>query len=201
MATHKKLPSIRASRGQVRIIGGKWRGRRLPIAPQPALRPSPDRVRETLFNWLAPYLSAAHCLDLFAGTGVLGLEAVSRGAASATLLEGDPLVAKFLRRHIDMLDANNVTVIEYDVCKWLRDTVVDPFDIVFLDPPFGQGYVEIVLQELARGWLKNPSWVYIEAEKIPILHFAADGWRLVRHGQTRQVHFALIEYNPKQTNS
>ena len=182
--------------GSVRIIGGKWRGRKLAVAPLPQLRPSPDRVRETLFNWLAPYISGAQCLDLFAGTGALGLEAVSRGAAGVTLLERDPRAAEFLRHSVDTLGAEGISVIEHDAISWLRAHDAVPFDIVFLDPPFGQGMIESAVDELKRGWLKQRAWVYLEAEKIPILHLQTAGWLLLRQGQTRRVQFALAENKP-----
>jgi 16S rRNA (guanine966-N2)-methyltransferase len=195
MTTRRRAHQSRAKRRQIRIIGGKWRGRKLLVAPRPTLRPSPDRVRETVFNWLAPFVSGARCLDLFAGTGVLGLEAVSRGAASAILIDSDPTVVEILRQNVAGLDANNIDIIEHDAFKWLRATVAAPFDIVFLDPPFGQGTIETVVRELDRGWLKNRAWVYLEAEKIPILQLETAGWRVFRQGHTRQVHFALAEIN------
>jgi len=197
MRTRRGGEGNRTTDGSVRIIGGKWRGRKLAVAPLPHLRPSPDRVRETLFNWLAPYISGAQCLDLFAGTGALGFEAVSRGAAGATLLERDPRAVEFIHRHIDTLGAESVSVIERDTLGWLRAHDPEPFDIVFMDPPFGQGLVDATVDELKRGWLKHRAWVYLEAEKIPILHLQAAGWQLLRQGQTRQVHFALVEINTR----
>ena len=181
--------------GQIRIIGGKWRGRKLSVAERPGLRPSPDRVRETLFNWLNPYLDSAHCLDLYAGTGVLGFEAVSRGAAHATLLDNDGPACAFLRQHVELLGAENVEVIESDALRWLRSVTPSPFDIVFLDPPFGQGSLEVSLEELQRGWLKPRAWVYLEAEKIPILNIEVAPWRLIRQGRTAKTQYALLEFN------
>jgi len=169
----------------------------LSVAPRSALRPSPDRVRETLFNWLSPYISGARCLDLFSGTGVLGLEAVSRGAGSATLLDSDPLIADHLRRHAAELKADSVSVIESDAFRWLGEHRPEPFDIVFLDPPFVAGSIERAIDQLNRGWLKNRAWVYLEAEKIPILHVEASGWRVRRRGQTKHVDFALAEVGQK----
>lgn len=183
--------------GSVRIIGGRWRGRKLAVAPRPALRPSPDRVRETLFNWLTPYLAGARCLDLFAGTGVLGFEAASRGAASATLLDNDHLVAAHLRDHAKLLGATEVTVIESDALAWLRSQEPTPYDIVFIDPPFGHGQIETAIDELQRGWLGNHAWVYLEAEKIPILQLEAAGWRVTREGRTRHIRFVLATPDAK----
>ena len=195
MNAQKRPRANPTKRGLVRIIGGKWRGRKLSIAPRPALRPSPDRVRETLFNWLNPYVDGARCLDLYAGTGVLGFEAVSRGAAHATLVDNDRTAIDFLTQHLDILNADNIEVIEGDARTWLRTARPAPFDIVFLDPPFGQGLLEASLAVLPNGWLKHRAWVYLEAEKIPILHLAVAPWQLIRHGQTSQMQFALLEFN------
>jgi 16S rRNA (guanine966-N2)-methyltransferase len=199
MNAQKHSRAKQPQRGQVRIIGGKWRGRKLSVAPRPALRPSPDRVRETLFNWLKPYVDGARCLDLYAGTGVLGIEAVSRGAAHATLLDNDRIAIDFLTQHVNLLSADNVEVIESDAQTWLRTASPSPFDIVFLDPPFSQGLVEASLEVLPNGWLKHRAWVYLEAEKIPILHLAMAPWQLIRHGQTSQMQFALLEFNRSTT--
>jgi 16S rRNA (guanine966-N2)-methyltransferase len=180
------------SLGQVRIIGGKWRGRKLSIADHKTLRPSPDRVRETLFNWLTSYLDGARCLDLFCGTGVLGIEAVSRGAETATLIDNHPPTIDLLRAQIDQLEADNVQLLNVDALSWLRTTTPSPFNVIFLDPPFGQGLIESSLHEIRRGWLKDQGWVYLETEKIPILHLAANGWSVRRQGKTRQIEFALL---------
>lgn len=179
--------------GRIRIIGGLWRGRKLAVAPVSALRPTPDRVRETLFNWLAPYISGAHCLDLFAGTGALGFESLSRGAAAATLLDADPVVVRTLAQHRDTLAAETATILCADACAWLANTAPVAYDIVFVDPPFGQGLVTEITARLAAGWLKPHALVYLEAEKIPILELEAGGWQLTRQGRTRHVEFALAE--------
>ena len=195
MNAHKRKAGSRTKRGQVRIIGGKWRGRKLLIADRPELRPSSDRVRETVFNWLLPYLDGASILDLYAGTGVLGFEALSRGGAQATLLDIDHAVVETLRHHAQMLDAKNVAIIESDAIEWLLGADPSPFDVVFLDPPFGRGFIEAALRELPNGWLKHRAWVYLEAEIIPILHLEAAPWQILRHGQTARVQFALLEFN------
>ncbi len=195
MKAHKRTSRSGTKRGQVRIIGGKWRGRKLSIAERPELRPSSDRVRETLFNWLAPYLTEASSLDLYAGTGALGFEALSRGGAHATLVDIDHAVVESLRQHAQMLDANNVSIVEGDAMEWLLGASRAQFDIVFLDPPFGHQYIEAALGKLAGGWLKPRAWVYLEAEKIPILHLEAAPWQIVRRGQTAHVEFALLEFN------
>ena len=139
--------------GRVRIIGGHWRGRKLAVASVPALRPTPDRVRETLFNWLGPYIPGAACLDLFAGTGALGFEALSRGAAAATLLDADPVVVDTLAQHRETLAAEAATIIRADARYWLATNPPKPYDVVFVDPPFGQGLVIEITERLLAGWL------------------------------------------------
>jgi len=149
---------------QVRIIAGQWRGRRLEFPDLPGLRPTPDRVRETLFNWLAPVLPGARCLDLFAGSGALGIEALSRGAAEAVLVEPQPLAVRALRENLARLKAENARVEMTDALAWLRQPAT-PFEIVLLDPPFGQGLLEPVCAMLERnGWLADAAWIYLEAE-------------------------------------
>lgn len=135
MSTGRKIP--RTGPGRLRIIGGEWRGRRLEFPSRPDLRPTPDRVRETLFNWLAPVLAGARVVDLFAGSGALGLEALSRGAAEAWLVERDPALARVLAEHVARLGAN-ARVIRDDTRRFLkRQHGADVrFDIAFVDPPY-----------------------------------------------------------------
>ena len=148
--------------GQVRIIAGRWRGRRLPVVDGPGLRPTPDRVRETLFNWLAPELAGARCLDLFAGTGVLGLEALSRGAAEAVLVERARPVARILTEQLERLGADGARLVEQDALAWLCGPAT-PYDIVFLDPPFEGGFWEPVAAALeSAGWLAPNALIYAE---------------------------------------
>ena len=129
-------PKKAAEQGRVRIIGGRWRRRFLPIAKLPDLRPTPDRARETIFNWITPKLHGAHCLDLFAGSGVLALEALSRGAHKAVLVENHPQACQNLRKQLHLLDtAKQAKLWEEDVVTWLQHTT-SVFDIVFLDPPY-----------------------------------------------------------------
>jgi 16S rRNA (guanine966-N2)-methyltransferase len=151
--------------GSVRIIGGKWRRRRIAIAAGTDLRPTPDRVRETLFNWLDPLLEGARCLDLYAGTGVLGFEALSRGAASAVLVEHDALAARALERERDELGAM-AEVVCADAPTYVKASGIDSFDIVFVDPPYRQDAVpvlEALLRELRQGAL-----LYLERERGPL---------------------------------
>ena len=178
-----------AGSGSVRIIGGRWRGTRLPVADSPGLRPSADRVRETLFNWLQPVLPGARVLDLFAGTGVLGLEAVSRGAASAQLVEAEPGLARALQAAVARLGATGeVAVHQGDALAWLR-AQPGRFDIAFVDPPFASGLWEPVLASLPAV-LAADAWLYVESpsDHVPVM---SPEWALHRENRTRDVRFAL----------
>ncbi len=176
--------------GVVRIIGGHWRGTRLPVADLDGLRPTPDRVRETLFNWLQPMVPGARVLDLFAGSGALGLEALSRGAAEALLVERDPGVAERLREAVERLHAGDrAHVVQADALSLLRTPLHGRFDLVFVDPPFAAGGWARVLELLAP-WLSADAWLYLES---PPGTPGPDPqvWRPHREGSTREVHYAL----------
>jgi 16S rRNA (guanine966-N2)-methyltransferase len=148
----------------LRVIGGQWRGRRLAFPDLPGLRPTPDRVRETLFNWLAPVLPGARCLDLFAGSGALGIEALSRGAAEVVFVERQPQAVRALRENLGRLNAQGARVEAAEALAWLRQPGT-PFEIVLLDPPFGEGLLEPTCAALdASGWLAETAWIYLEAE-------------------------------------
>ena len=175
--------------GNIRIIGGRWRGTRLAVADAPGLRPTSDRVRETLFNWLMPMLPGARVLDLFAGSGALGLEAVSRGASGALLVERDPALAQSLRQACERLQAEAVQVIQADALQWLRVPVHGRFDLVFLDPPFDAGLWREALA-LLPPWLADDAWLYLES---PVAAGVTPGtdWSLHREGRTREARHAL----------
>ncbi|MFP4647611.1 MAG: 16S rRNA (guanine(966)-N(2))-methyltransferase RsmD [Halorhodospira sp.] len=177
--------------GQLRIIGGQWRGRKLPV-PEGSVRPSSDRVRETLFNWLTPSLPGARCLDLFAGTGALGLEALSRGANEAVLVEHDRHIAETLRRNLHNLHATGGQVAAVDALTYLRG-LASPFEIVFLDPPYWGDLLAPCCQTLAeRGWLAASAYVYIEAHAGTGLPALPAGWALSREGRAGQCHYSLL---------
>lgn len=179
-----------AAAGSIRIIGGRWRGTKLSVPDSPGLRPSSDRVRETLFNWLMPKLPGARALDLFAGTGALGLEAVSRGAAQAVLVERDPALARNLRDTVERLSARqDLQVVAQDALAWLASPPAGAFDIAFLDPPFAEGLWEKALTALLPV-LASGAWIYVEAPADVVPPVPAD-WALHREGRTREVRFAL----------
>lgn len=150
-------------KNRLRLIAGRWRGRKLPFAPVPGLRPTPDRVRETLFNWLSPVIREARCLDLFAGSGALGFEAASRGAAEVTLVDNHAGVVHSLRQQIDVLDARQVRVVQAECSLYLRGPA-RPMDIVFLDPPYRENLLPACIEQLeSAGWLADEAWIYIES--------------------------------------
>ncbi|MGE0312084.1 MAG: 16S rRNA (guanine(966)-N(2))-methyltransferase RsmD [Lautropia sp.] len=179
----------------VRIIGGRWKRSILPVPDAPGLRPTPDRVRETLFNWLGQRLDGLACVDLFAGTGALGFEAASRGAAQVLMLERDARAAASLSACAQRLGASQVSVHRGDAIAWLaRAQDAAPrarFDLVFLDPPFGEGLLGAVLPALAPV-LAPAARLYVEAEAP----FDPSPWplRLLRQSRAGQVHYHLLEW-------
>ncbi|RLM16131.1 16S rRNA (guanine(966)-N(2))-methyltransferase RsmD [Gibbsiella quercinecans] len=179
-----------AAAGQIRIIGGQWRGRKLPVPNSPGLRPTTDRVRETLFNWLAPVIQGARCLDCFAGSGALGLEALSRYAGSATLLEFERPVAQQLEKNLVLLQGHG-QVINTNTLNWLAGDG-EPFDVVFLDPPFRKGLLADTVQLLEQqGWLADEAWVYVEAEAESAAADVPVNWALHREKVAGQVAYRL----------
>lgn len=187
------LPSARPNRNsskvnrvqanQLRIIGGQWRSRRLPIADVVGLRPTPDRVRETLFNWLQPVIAGAHCLDLFAGSGALGFEALSREAAEVIFVEQDSRAFKQLQANAASLGANQAVLVHADAFSYLQRETLG-FDVVFLDPPFRKALPEQILRALFTQRLLKPTTViYLEHELDYQLDFSQ--WNLTVHRQTK----------------
>jgi 16S rRNA (guanine966-N2)-methyltransferase len=181
------------SANSLRIIGGTWRGRKLQFPSAEGLRPTPDRVRETLFNWLAPHITDAHCLDLFSGSGALGFEALSRGAASATLLDRLSQACSQLGTNCGILRANEqTTIINHDVLAWLEQPATQTFDIVFLDPPYHQGLIGPCAALLNdNGYLHSGSLVYMETASDEDLPALPDSWVTHREKQAGQVRYAL----------
>ena len=175
----------------LRIIGGRWRGRRLRFPDAEGLRPTPDRVRETLFNWLGQSLDGRTCLDLFAGSGALGFEAASRGAASVIMVERTPRIASALAANARMLDADQrLQVLRADALEFAssRDARAPRFDVVFLDPPYRQGWIERIEPLLPR-LVADDGAVYIEAEQALSV---CGAWQIVRQGHAGQVYFHLM---------
>lgn len=190
----RKQPKTKPRRPhQLRIIGGQWRGRRLSFPDVEGLRPTPDRVRETLFNWLAPIIEGARCLDLFAGSGALSLEALSRGAAEVVMVDRDPQVIARLKENVATLSAPGAALVAADALTWLQSPhQKSTFDIVFLDPPFGYGLLDPCCKLLEeRGWLAPSTYIYLESESAlgpPVL---LDNWQLKHSKKASQVGYHL----------
>lgn len=186
--------------GQIRIIGGKWRGRKLLVPYSNGLRPTINQVRETLFNWLTPYIQRAHCLDCFAGSGALGLEALSRHAASATMLELERLVAKQIIQNLQTLDSAQGKldsaqgkVVQTNSLQWLRQSG-EPFDVIFVDPPFRKGLLEETCMLLEhKGWLADKAFIYIESEVENNLPITPTNWYLYREKIAGQIAYRLYQ--------
>lgn len=190
--------------GRIRIIGGEWRGRSLALVPGVELRPTPDRVRETLFNWLMPMLPGARCLDLYAGTGALGLEALSRGAAESCFVEREPRTAAAIDAALRRFGGRGEVHVA-DARRWLGGTPASAFDLAFVDPPYGkreadksvhgkaqssEGVLAELCTLLARGWLSAHAWVYLEMSSDQSLPTLPEGWYLhqeLRAGAVRSV--------------
>jgi len=189
-----------AGSGQIRIIGGQWRGRKLPVPESPGLRPTTDRVRETLFNWLAPSIVDASCLDCFAGSGALGLEALSRYAANATLLEMERGVAQQLQKNLATLKASNAKVVNTNTLAFLAQAGA-PHDIVFVDPPFRKGLLEETLKLLENnGWLSDEALIYIESEVENGLPPVPMNWHVYREKVAGQVAYRLYQREAQGEN-
>jgi 16S rRNA (guanine966-N2)-methyltransferase len=182
--------------GKVRIIAGKWRGRRLSLA-NADIRPTPDRLRETLFNWLSPCVRDARVLDLFAGSGALGLEAASRGAASVVLVERDKSTAMHLQQLIAQLAAVSVSALAVDARKFIAQSAPEAYDIVFLDPPFADSdLADLCLRLETGGWLTADARIYLEmAADHPFPDLPAN-WQVLKQQQAGQVCYALAQREP-----
>ncbi len=178
--------------GQLRIIGGEWRSRKLTILDAEGLRPTPDRVRETLFNWLAPYIEGANVLDLFVGSGALSLEALSRGASHATLLDVNVSVINHLKKQIQLLNCQKVTLLNQSALLFLDKPAIQKVDLVFLDPPFGKAMLEPCCKLLAENqWLTDNAWVYTESELSPTQLVMPSSWTAYREKKAGQVYYTL----------
>jgi 16S rRNA (guanine966-N2)-methyltransferase len=190
-------PSTKSARphngqGQLRIIAGEWRSRRLSFPDAPGLRPTPDRVRETLFNWLAPHIEGAKVLDAYTGSGALYLEALSRGAAEAVALDSNPAAIASLRQNLETLRCPRGQVIHSDAQRYLQGEPKLAFDLVFLDPPFHQDLLPTTCNLLEeRQWLAANAWIYTESETPPSTLQLPGNWRLHREKKAGQVYYAL----------
>lgn len=187
----RKHPSQPAGRNVVRIVGGEWRGRLLRFPAVPGVRPTPDRVRETLFNWLQQRVAGRRCLDLFAGSGALGLEALSRGAAEVVFVDVEPEVARYLVGQLRDFGCDRGQVVRSDAQRFLDDPA-QVFDLVFLDPPFDAAVLPDTCRRLEHGgWLAPGGYAYLEAPAAAGPPDLPPGWTLLRSKRAGEVGYHL----------
>jgi len=186
---------------QLRIIGGQWRGRKLSFPDIEGLRPTGDRIRETVFNWLMPDIQGAQVLDLFSGSGALGLEALSRGAGTAMLIEKHPQVAANLLSHLKTLHAENAKVLSMDALQFLQQgNSGTGYNIVFIDPPFSADLWQPVVELLNQSqWLAADAWIYVETDKVSTWQ-APENWYLHRDKMAGQVRYRLFTLDSDKSN-
>jgi 16S rRNA (guanine966-N2)-methyltransferase len=191
----RPAPKTANAESELRIIGGEWRSRKLSFAEVEGLRPTPDRVRETLFNWLQAVTPAARCLDLFSGSGALSFEALSRGAAQATLVDASPIVCRSLKSNLVALKAQNAEVHEAEALRWLEMQPADMsqrFDLVFLDPPFRKNLLKPITELLeSHNLLADDAYIYVETEKELGAPEVPENWHLHREKVAGQVSYRL----------
>ncbi len=180
--------------GKIRIIGGEWARRQLPVVEVAGLRPTSDRMRETLFNWLQNDLPGSRVLDAFAGTGALGLEALSRGAEAVVFVEKSSKAARQLKANLKVLQAENAQVVQSDVLRYLQQPP-QAFEGVFIDPPFARQLQQRLIDILIQGaWLKPEGWVYVEQPKKQSLPQVPAHWDLHREKQAGEVRYLLYRF-------
>jgi len=194
MATRQKANhSASNASGKLRIIGGEWRSRQLPVLDLPGLRPTTDRVRETLFNWIQQDISRARCLDLFAGSGALGFEAASRGAAKVVMIELQAAAGRQLSSNINLLKADNIELHQANAIDWLAQYQGNAFDLVFLDPPFSSDLLGTAIHYLHQNkLLAADACIYIECDTKQALPELPEGWDIVRQKKAGQVSYYLV---------
>jgi 16S rRNA (guanine966-N2)-methyltransferase len=180
---------------QIRIISGKWRGRKLTFPNTQGLRPTTDRTRETLFNWLAPIIEETLCLDLFAGSGALGIEALSRGAKKVIFVDQSPPVIKSLHAQCELLKCTDTAELHLkDALRFLQHKPTEPFDIIFLDPPFYIGLMQKAINLLnEQGWLKPGGYLYFEQEAKAIEPVFPEHWTILKNAKYGHVKVWLVK--------
>jgi 16S rRNA (guanine966-N2)-methyltransferase len=188
----RKQHSKKSTSGSIRIIAGKHRGRKLPVLMAEGLRPTTDRVKETLFNWLMPYIHNANCLDCFAGAGSLGFEALSRGASKVNLIELNKAAAKQLLANKQLLKSDDVVVCNANVLDFLKTPTANKFDLVFIDPPFRQNLISQTCELLESGWLTEKALVYVEMEAESEQQLP-NNWLLLKEKIAGQVVYRLYQ--------
>ncbi|MBJ7536497.1 16S rRNA (guanine(966)-N(2))-methyltransferase RsmD [Marinomonas transparens] len=190
--SHATLKS-KAKASKLRIIAGEWRSRQLPVPAIEGLRPTPDRVRETLFNWINHQIPGAVCGDLFCGSGALGLEALSRGAKSVLFVDNSRIVTQQMTTNLTTLGAKNAEVVAQNAAVFLETATPQALDVIFLDPPFRKGWLAQIIPLLEKGWLAPRSLVYIEMEKEANLPVLPNHWSLIKEKNAGQLVYRLFE--------
>ena len=198
--TQKPRPA--SNGGELRIIGGDWRSRKLRFPDAGGVRPTPARTRETLFNWLTHPLAGSRCLDLFAGSGALGLEALSRGAATTIFVDHTPALAQALRGNLRLLKSEQGEVACQNIETYLAQPPAKPVDILFMDPPFRQGWLEKLFPMIAdNGWVKPGGWIYAEHESDTPTPPAPSNWTLHRQKTAGQVTYCLFRVKESEATN
>ena len=192
MSKVKKQSDKNAPKGQIRIIAGHFRGRKLPVLMADGLRPTTDRVKETVFNWLMPYIQDANCLDCFAGSGGLGFEAISRGASAVTLVELNKLAAQQLKDNKALLKADNIQVIQQNALDFLHNNQ-QSYSLVFIDPPFRKGLAQQTAQLLSEKGLTDDALIYVEMETDHNTQIMPSHWQLLKEKVAGQVVYRLYQ--------
>lgn len=189
----KRKTDNKSQPGRLRIVAGNWRSRLLEIAAVPGLRPTSARVRETLFNWLAPRIAGARCLDLFAGTGALGLEALSRGAASCDFVEKSATAAATLRSNIGLLEAKSAKVHQVTAQQFLQGAAGQAFDVVFIDPPFAAEMLPELCRLLAKAdCLAADARIYVEEDRLQPPVALPESWQVLKTRNAGNVRYSLL---------
>jgi 16S rRNA (guanine966-N2)-methyltransferase len=196
MSKVKKQSEKSAPKGHIRIIAGQHRGRKLPVLMADGLRPTTDRVKETVFNWLMPYIQDANCLDCFAGSGGLGFEAISRGASSAILVELNKAAAQQLNDNKALLKANNIRVIQQNALNFLHSNQ-QAYSLVFIDPPFRKGLAQKAAELLVEKGLTDEALIYVEMEADDNLQIMPSHWQLLKEKVAGQVIYRLYQNSSK----
>lgn len=191
--SRSRQPNTNKSTSHIRIIAGKHRGRKLPVLDAQGLRPTTDRVKETVFNWLMPYVQDSVCLDCFAGAGSLGFEALSRGAEKVTMLELNNTAAQQLSANKTLLNADNIDIHHTDAIQYLS-SVGEQYNLVFIDPPFRQGLAQQSIDKLAgNNWLAENAIIYVEIESEASAPQVPSHWQLLKEKSAGQVSYRLYQ--------
>ena len=194
MSKVKKQSEKNTPKGQIRIIAGQYRGRKLPVLMADGLRPTTDRVKETVFNWLMPYIQDANCLDCFAGSGGLGFEALSRGASSVTLIELNKSAAQQLKDNKALLNADSIAVVQQNVLDFLQKNL-QRYSLVFIDPPFRKGLAQETAMLLCEKSLTEDALIYVEMEADHNEQTMPSHWQLLKEKVAGQVVYRLYQNN------